>query len=110
MEDQPVSEPRPLQTFADFYPFYLDEHANPTCRQLHFVGTTIAAALLICAFVTQRWWLIVVALLQGYAFAWAGHYFFEHNKPATFKYPVFSLMGDWRLWWDILTRRQRLRG
>jgi hypothetical protein len=48
-----------------------------------------------------------VALIQGYAFAWVGHFFFEHNKPATFRYPGFSLMGDWRLWWDIITRKQK---
>jgi hypothetical protein len=110
MEGKPVSEPPRLRTFADFYPFYLGEHVNRTCRQLHFAGTTIAAVLLIAALVTQRWWLVAVAFLQGYAFAWVGHYFFEHNRPATFKYPLFSFMGDWRLWWDILTRRQRLRG
>ena len=94
-----------FRTFGDFYPFYLGEHANRTCRRLHFAGTSIALALFITAVVTQRWWLIAVAFVQGYAFAWVGHFFFEHNKPATFKYPWFSLMGDWRLWWDILRGR-----
>lgn len=93
------------RTFKDFYPFYLSEHLNPVSRRLHFTGTSIAAALLIIAFVTQKWWLLALAMVQGYAFAWVGHFFFEHNKPATFKYPAFSLMGDWRLWWDILRRR-----
>jgi hypothetical protein len=93
------------RTFKDFYPFYLSEHLNPVSRRLHFTGTSVAAALLIIAFVTQMWWLLAFALVQGYAFAWVGHFFFEHNKPATFKYPAFSLMGDWRLWWDILRRR-----
>ena len=94
-----------FRTFSEFYPFYLGEHADRTCRRLHFAGTSIAAVLLIAALATQRWWLIGAALVQGYAFAWVGHFFFEHNKPATFRYPAFSLMGDWRLWWDILTRR-----
>jgi len=94
-----------FRTFHDFYPFYLGEHANRTCRRLHFTGTSIAAVLLCAAVITQRWWLIGVAFLQGYAFAWIGHFFFEHNKPATFKYPWFSLLGDWRLWWDILSGR-----
>ena len=71
-------------------------------RRLHFVGTSIAAVLLVTALVHAAPGLIVVALLQGYAFAWVGHFFFEHNKPATFKYPLFSLMGDWRMWFDIL--------
>jgi hypothetical protein len=93
------------RSFKDFYPFYLSEHANRVSRRLHFAGTSIALLLLIAAFATHRWWLLGLALIQGYAFAWVGHFFFEHNKPATFKYPAFSLMGDWRLWWDILSRR-----
>lgn len=103
-----MNDKRVFQRFSDFYPFYLGEHLNPICRRLHFAGTTIAAALLGAAIVTQRWWLVAIALIQGYAFAWIGHFFFEHNKPATFKHPVFSLMGDWRLWWDILAGRQRM--
>jgi hypothetical protein len=95
-------EPR-IRTFADFYPFYLSEHSNRVSRRLHFVGSSIALALLIAALLTQVWWLIAVAVVQGYAFAWVGHFFFEHNRPATFKYPGFSFVGDWRLWWEILT-------
>ena len=95
------------RTFREFYPFYLSEHANTVSRRLHFTGTSIAVVLLIAAVVAQIWWLAVIALLEGYAFAWVGHFFFEHNKPATFKYPGFSLMGDWRLWWDILTGQQK---
>jgi len=97
-----------FRRFSDFYPFYLAEHANRTCRRLHFAGTTIAVALLATAAVTQVWWLVAAAFVQGYAFAWVGHFFFEHNKPATFKYPLFSFMGDWRLWWDILNGKQRI--
>jgi hypothetical protein len=104
-----MSDPKHrFDSFRDFYPFYLGEHVNRICRRLHFVGTSVAAALLIAALVTQWWWFAAIALIQGYAFAWIGHYFFEHNRPATFKYPLFSLMGDWRLWWDILTGRIRL--
>ena len=102
-----MSTEKPFRTFADFYPFYLSEHANRISRRLHFVGTSIAVVLLITALVTQLWWLVAVALIQGYAFAWVGHFFFEHNKPATFRYPRFSFMGDWRLWWEILTGKVR---
>ena len=102
-----MSEDARFRSFADFYPFYLSEHTNRTSRRLHFVGTSTALALLIMALATQMWWLIAVALVQGYAFAWVGHLFFEHNKPATFKYPRFSFMGDWRLWWEILTGKVR---
>ncbi len=102
-----MSTEKPFRTFADFYPFYLSEHANRISRRLHFVGTSIAVVLLITALATQLWGLVAVALIQGYAFAWVGHFFFEHNKPATFRYPGFSFMGDWRLWWEILTGKAR---
>ena len=92
-----------FRTFADFYPFYLGEHANRVSRRLHCVGTSIALVILMAAVATQLWWLVIVALVQGYAFAWVGHFFFEHNRPATFKYPGFSFMGDWRLWWEIVS-------
>lgn len=94
-----------LQTFAEFYPYYLSEHSNRVSRRLHVVGTSIAVVLILVALATQIWWLALVALVQGYAFAWVGHFFFEHNRPATFKHPLYSFMGDWRLWWDTVTRK-----
>jgi hypothetical protein len=97
-----------FRTFTDFYPFYLGEHTHPTCRRLHFVGTTLAAALLLTALVTQHWGLVLAALFEAYGCAWVGHFFFEHNRPATFKHPLFSFMGDWRMWWDILRGRQQI--
>jgi hypothetical protein len=90
-------------SFAEFYPFYLTEHSNRVSRRLHFAGSSIAAGLFIGAIVTRLWWLLAIGVVQGYAFAWVGHFFFERNKPATFKYPGFSLMGDWRMWWEILS-------
>lgn len=91
------------KSFADFYPYYLSEHSNRTCRRLHFVGSSLGLALAATAFATQIWWLIAVAFVQGYAFAWVGHFVFEHNKPATFQYPWYSYLGDWRMWWQMLT-------
>ncbi len=73
------------------------------------MGTSLAAVLLLLALATQKWWLIAVAFLEAYALAWIGHFFFEHNRPATFKYPLLSFLGDWRLWWDILARREKIR-
>jgi hypothetical protein len=96
-------EQHSYRTFREFYPFYLSEHANRISRRLHFAGTSIAVVLLVAAALLRAGWLIMAAVIQGYALAWVGHFFFEHNKPATFKYPRFSLMGDWRLWWEILT-------
>jgi hypothetical protein len=103
-----MSAENSFRTFRDFYPFYLSEHANRTSRGLHFAGTSLAVLLIVLACVTRRWWLLGAALIQGYAFAWVGHFFFEHNRPATFKHPWYSLLGDWRLWWEILTRKRRL--
>jgi hypothetical protein len=94
-----------FHSFKEFYPFYLNEHRNPTCRRLHFLGSTIVLALLVTALVTQQWSLLWLLPVVGYGFAWVGHFFFEHNRPATFKYPLFSLMGDWVMFRDILTGR-----
>ena len=95
-------------SFREFYPFYLSEHANRTCRRLHFVGSLLVLAIIFLAMATAdaRWlWLAPIA---GYGFAWAGHFFFEKNRPATFTHPLYSLIGDWAMFWDILNRRVRL--
>ena len=98
---------RRFASFAEFYPYYLREHAHPTCRRLHFAGTTAVLACLITALWTgNAWWLVGVPL-GGYGLAWAGHFFFEHNRPATFTYPLYSLIGDWVMYKDILTGRIR---
>ncbi|MCG8324501.1 MAG: DUF962 domain-containing protein [Thiotrichales bacterium] len=102
-----MSQTTEFHTLQEFYPFYLGEHSNSTCRRLHFTGTSIAAVLIAATLLTQVWWLLGVALVQAYAFAWIGHFFFEHNRPATFKYPWLSFLGDWRMWWEILTGRIR---
>ena len=96
-----------MKTFAEFYPFYLSEHANRTSRRLHFVGTSIAVCCLLLAFATLNPWWILIGFLQGYVFAWIGHFFFERNRPATFTHPFYSLMGDWVMWKDILIGKIR---
>lgn len=93
------------RTLHEVYPFYLSEHSNRICRWLHFIGTTIVVALLLTVVITQTWWLVPVAFVQGYTCAWIGHFVFEHNKPATFTYPRLSFLGDWRMWWEILTNK-----
>jgi hypothetical protein len=93
--------------FADFYPYYLSEHSHPVCRRLHFIGTTLVlAALATAAFTREPLWL-VAAPLAGYGFAWVGHFFFEHNRPATFTYPFYSLAADFVLFRDMLVGRVR---
>lgn len=96
------------RSFGEFYMFYLTEHSNRMSRRLHFLGSSIALLLLLAAIILRSWELAVLALVQGYALAWVGHFFFEHNRPATFRYPLWSLMGDWRMWWDVLRGRIRL--
>jgi hypothetical protein len=93
---------KPYRTLNEFYPLYLSEHTNGTSRRLHFLGSTIALVLLVTAFITHTWWSLAIALVQGYAFAWIGHFFFEHNKPATSTDPWLSFLGDFRLWWEML--------
>src|SRR5690349_24738424 len=90
----PVAQTLPrFRSFAEFYPYYLSEHANRTCRRLHFAGTTLGFAFLLHAFSTLNFWWLLAALVCGYAFAWVGHFFFEKNRPATFTYPFYSFLG-----------------
>jgi hypothetical protein len=95
-------------SFAEFYPFYLSEHENQTCRRLHFAGTTVGLACLIIAVITLSAWFILAGLVIGYAFAWAGHFFFEKNRPATFEYPFYSFAGDWVMWKDMIVGKIEL--
>ena len=99
---------RSFASFREFYPFYLAEHADRTCRRLHFAGSTLVLAVLVLACATQRWLLLWLLPLLGYGFAWVGHFFFEHNRPATFTYPLYSFAGDWVMYWQILSGRIRL--
>ncbi|MFC4700776.1 Mpo1-like protein [Glaciecola siphonariae] len=89
-------------SFSQFYPYYLEEHQHPRCRLLHFIGSSLVLAVIAYALLSQAWvWLWLVPVI-GYGFAWTGHFFYEHNKPATFKYPLYSLIGDWVMFKDIL--------
>ncbi|HZW20877.1 DUF962 domain-containing protein [Noviherbaspirillum sp.] len=94
-------------SFREFYPFYLGEHANQTCRRLHFIGSTLVLAALVWVLATQNWMGLLLLPLFGYGFAWVGHFFFEKNRPATFSYPFYSLLGDWVMYWQILTGKIR---
>jgi len=90
-------------SFEDFYPFYLSEHENRTCRRLHFLGSSLVIFILLLTLITARWFLLLLLPFLGYGFAWSGHFFFEKNKPATLKYPLYSFIGDWIMYKDILT-------
>ena len=96
------------KTFEEFYPFYLSQHANATCRRLHVIGSTLAVIqlnrFLLLSFTLTQFLLVFVI---GYGFAWIGHFVFEKNKPATFKYPLFSLRGDMRLLYEVYTGKMK---
>lgn len=94
------------KSFSAFYPFYMSEHANPVSRRLHVVGTSLVIVFLLLGLALD-WRFLAAAPLIGYGFAWIGHFVFEKNRPATFKYPVYSLMGDFRLWFETVTGRRK---
>ncbi|MCA0356608.1 MAG: DUF962 domain-containing protein [Proteobacteria bacterium] len=94
------------KSFAAFYPFYISEHAHAVSRRLHVVGTSLVIVCLVLGLALD-WRFFVAAPLTGYGFAWIGHFVFEKNRPATFKYPVYSLMGDFRLWFETVTGRRK---
>ncbi|MCB1554723.1 MAG: DUF962 domain-containing protein [Xanthomonadales bacterium] len=95
-----------FESFKAFYPYYLGEHRNRACRRLHFVGTSLVIGLLLAALLgaLAPIWLLALPV-AGYGFAWVGHFFFEHNKPATFQHPWYSLLGDFVMYRDILVGR-----
>jgi hypothetical protein len=93
------------QSFKEFYPFYLSQHQNKICRLLHFIGTTIVLAVLLLTIYLQHYLYLFILPVIGYGFAWIGHFFYEKNRPATFTYPFYSFLGDWVMWWQIITFR-----
>jgi hypothetical protein len=95
-----------FESFAAFYPFYMTEHANPVSRRLHVAGTSLVIVCLLLG-VLNDWRICLAAPVIGYGFAWVGHFVFEKNRPATFKHPVYSLMGDFRLWFETVTGRRK---
>ena len=94
------------KSFRIFYSFYLSEHMNPVCRGLHFIGTLGVILIIIISFFKTN--VIFFAPLCGYGFAWIGHFFFEKNRPATFTYPLYSFIGDWVMFKDILIGKESL--
>jgi hypothetical protein len=97
--------PQQFQSFREFYPYYLSEHSNRTSRRLHFIGSCGVLVLAVLAFTQHSGWWLLAALVCGYGFAWVGHFFFEKNRPATFRHPFYSFVGDWVMFRDIVSGR-----
>ena len=94
-----------IETYAEFWDFYVAQHAQPLTRYLHFVGTTLGIVLLVWFVRSGNWFYFPLCFVVGYAFAWFAHFFVEHNKPATFKYPFWSLISDYKMVFYMLTGR-----
>jgi len=96
---------RIYKSFAEFWPFYLREHARPKTRALHYVGTSLVVLIGLLALFSGNYWLFILMPVAGYFFAWISHWRVEHNRPATFTYPLWSLAADFKMWWLWLTGR-----
>ena len=108
MKDKRTEEKKEFKSFSEFYPFYLSEHSNPVNRRLHFFGCVLVILILLYAVVTKTWLALILLPVVGYGFAWVGHYFVEKNRPATFTYPLYSFMGDWVMFKDIISGKIKL--
>jgi len=94
-----------IETYPEFWDFYVREHSKPLTRTLHFVGTSLGLILLIYFAATGRWYLFLIFPVVGYAFAWFAHFVVEKNKPASFKYPLWSFISDFKMMWFMITGR-----
>ena len=103
-----VFQVKKFKTFKEFYPYYLDEHKDKKTKLVHFIGTCFSIFFLVRLFLTLNPLNLLFALLAGYGFAWFGHFFVEKNKPATFTYPFFSLIGDYKMFYEILLGKHKI--
>jgi len=92
-----------IETFEDFWPYYLREHTKPPTRALHYLGTGLASLAMAAVVVVGDPWALLVVPVAGYGPAWIAHFFVEKNRPTTFTYPLWSLAGDFRMAFSWLT-------
>ncbi len=93
-----------IKTFDEFWPFYVRQHLHPANRALHFLGTSAVLGIATLALVRRKPAWLLAAPVVGYGPAWIGHFLIEKNRPATFTYPVWSLLADFKMWGKIVTR------
>ncbi len=93
-----------IHTFADFWPYYVRQHSQPRTRMLHAIGSVLAVVMVGMAFAVNLWFLLAAPLV-GYSFAWYAHFFVEHNRPATFGHPFYSLAADYRMLFLMMAGR-----
>ena len=93
-----------IESFAEFWPYYVRQHTLARTRMLHAIGSVLAVGMLLLAFAVDLWFLAVAPAI-GYAFAWYAHFFVEHNKPATFGHPLYSLAADYRMLFLMMAGR-----
>jgi hypothetical protein len=94
-----------IDSYSEFWDFYVAEHSRPLTRALHFAGTSIGLGFLVWSIATGRWYFFPLFLVVGYAFAWFAHFVVEKNRPATFQYPLWSFISDFRMMWFMITGR-----
>lgn len=86
-----------FKSFTEFWPYYVAEHSQPATRALHAVGTMVGVACAATLLAKRKWKWLPLAFIPGYAAAWAGHFFVEHNRPATFEHPLWSFIADYKM-------------
>jgi hypothetical protein len=103
--DRTAPQMRRYTTFADFYPYFLSEHSVRATRRMHFVGLALALGFGALAIATLQWPWVIAAFVSGYGFALAGHFIFEKNVPYTLKQPLYGMLADFRMCFEMLTGR-----
>ena len=93
------------KSFSEFWPFYISEHSRRGTRILHLIGTMTGIVLAVYVIMIGKWWLFPLAFVPGYGGAWLGHFLIEKNKPATFQYPLWSFIGDYKMIGLMITGR-----